>query len=55
MILAAIVPPLHHPFQIASTIAFIGWAVEEIHLGDSWFRQLLGVVVLGFIFIHMLG
>jgi hypothetical protein len=45
---------LSHAFSILSMIAFIGWAVEEIHLGVNWFRRILGTVVLLSIFLRLL-
>lgn len=37
---------LSHTFSILATVAFIGWAVEELHLGENWFRRALGLVIL---------
>jgi hypothetical protein len=47
-LLAHIVPEtaLAHGFQVASRTALLIWAVEEIGWGDSYFRRLLGTLVL---------
>ena len=44
---------LKHAFSLLTTVAFIGWAVEEIHLGENWFRRALGIVVLISVFLGL--
>lgn len=47
--------PLSHVLSLIATVAFIGWAVEEIHLGENWFRRSLGAIVLTAIFLRLLA
>lgn len=42
----------HSVFSAASTISLIFWALIEIFWGASYFRRVLGVIVLGVIFLH---
>lgn len=56
MILALVTtnPAIHDRFMLLATIALVTWALMEIIWGDSYFRRVLGAIVLTIVVISRL-